>query len=594
MDFAEISAVFDRLEATSSRLEMTTILADFFKIPSPAELRNIIYLSQGKLHPDFYPLELGMADKLVLRAIAFTSSTPEAKVEDLWLKKGDPGEVAEMLIQGKKQTTLFSEPLTLDRVVKGLTAIETSEGRDSQDRKMKTLANMLHDSGPIEARYLCRIVTGRMRVGASTMTIIDALAQTFASKDQRPVIERAFNICCDLGLVAESLAKAGMDGISEIRVCVENPIKVMLAERLPSIPEIVERMGGECAIEYKYDGIRAQVHIGKDGVKIYSRRLEDLTHNFPDVAAGVKAHFKGKEAIIEGECVAVDPDTGFMQPFQEVTHRRRKHGMDDAIKDVPVRIFMFDILYLDGRDMTMEPYPVRRQTLSEWFDISENVQMTTQKIIRSPDEAQTFFDEAIAARCEGMMAKSIAPDSVYHAGSRGFLWIKYKKDYHSDLTDSFDLVVVGAFYGMGKRAGKYGALLMAAYDQETGHYGTVCKLGSGFDDAFLDSLPSLLDRFKCEEKPTSVDAKMIPDVWFQPSVVLELVGAEISISPIHTAAMDAVKEGSGIGIRFPRFTGRVRDDKGPDQATTVREIVEMYGLQAHDSDGLSDDENGDS
>ena len=586
MDFADIAEMFDRLEATSARLEMTSILADFFKTVPAEELRDLVYIIQGKLHPDFYQIEFGMADRLILRAIAFTSGTPDSKVEELWLKEGDPGTVAEMLIGKKKQMTLFSEPLTFARVIKGLSQIETAEGKDSQELKMKILSNMLHDSGPIEARYLCRIVTGRMRLGASTMTILDALALTFATKESRPEIERAFNITCDIGLVAEELAKNGMAGIEDMHVKVGNPIKVMLAERLPSIPEVVEKMGGECAIEYKYDGIRAQVHIGKDSVKIFSRRLEDLTGNFPDIAQSLREHFKGEEAIIEGECVAVDAETGFMQSFQEVTHRRRKHGMDDAVKRYPVRIFMFDMLYINGKDMTLVPYLQRREAIKEWFDISDNIQMSNMKVVHSVEEAEEFFDDAITARCEGMMAKSISDESIYRAGSRGFLWIKYKKDYHANLTDSFDLVVVGAFYGMGKRAGRYGALLMASYDPETERYGTVCKLGTGFDDAFLDNMPNLLDKYKVASKPASVDAKMIPDVWFDPAVVLEVVGAEISVSPIHTAAMDVVKEGAGIGIRFPRFTGRVRTDKSPEQSTSVMEITEMYEMQSHDSDGL--------
>ncbi len=264
--------------------------------------------------------------------------------------------------------------------------------------------------------------------------------------------------------------------------------------------------------------------------------------------------------------------------------------MDEAVKDVPVRIFMFDILYIDGEDMTMSPYLDRRERLMRSFDISGQVQMTTMRVVNSPQEGEDFFANAIAARCEGIMSKSIEADSIYRAGSRGFLWIKYKKDYQQGLTDSFDLAVVGAFYGMGKRAGRYGALLMAAYDQETGRFETVCKLGTGFDDVFLDAMPGLLDKTKCEEKPAMLDAEMVPDVWFEPSVVLEVVAAEITLSPIHTAAKDVLKEGSGLGIRFPRFTGRVRSDKTPEQCTTVGEIVEMYNMQVHDSDGLTDEQ----
>ncbi|MBR6204891.1 MAG: ATP-dependent DNA ligase [Candidatus Methanomethylophilaceae archaeon] len=587
MLYSELADTFDRLESTGGRLEMTSIMADFFRRVDPKELRNIVYLMQGKLHPDFYPQELGMADKLVLKAIAFTAGMPESKVEELWVKTGDPGEVAESLIGKKKQMTLFSEDLTFDRVVKGLTAIEGAEGKDSQDKKIKQLSNLMHDAGPVEARYLCRIVTGRMRVGAGAMTILDALAEAFAAKEDRPAIERAFNVTCDIGLVAETIAEGGMDAIRAIGVKVGSPVKVMLAERLPSIAEVVAKMGGRCAMEYKYDGIRVQAHIGKDGVKLFSRRLEDLTSNFPDIAQSLRTRCGCGEAIIEGECVAIHPETGFMLPFQTVTHRRRK-DMKDVVRDVPVRIFMFDMLFADGKDLTGLPYPERRKALEDGFSIGGMVQMTTMKVVESPEEGERFFSSAIAARCEGIMAKSLAPESVYRAGSRGFLWIKYKKDYQQALTDSFDLAVVGAFYGMGKRAGRYGALLMAAFDPETGMFETVCKLGTGFDDAFLAGMPDLLDDGLSESKPASVEAEMVPDVWFEPTVVLEVVAAEITLSPIHTAARDVIKEGAGLGIRFPRFTGRVRDDKSPEQATSVDEIVRMYGMQSHDSDGISD------
>lgn len=588
MLYSDLAETFDRLESTGSRLEMTSILAEFFRRADKGELRSIVYLSQGKLHPDFVPGVLGMADRLVMKAIAKASGNPDDKVEKLTIETGDMGQVAETMISRKKQMALFSEELTVARVVRGLTTIENADGKDSQDTKQKTLAGLLHDSRPLEARYLCRTVTGRMRVGAADMTILDALAEAFATKEDRPAIERAFNVTCDIGLVAETIANGGMDAVRAIGVKVGSPVKVMLAERLPSISEVVEKMGGRCAMEYKYDGIRVQAHIGRDSVKLYSRRLEDLTSNFPDIAEALRARCGHDEAIIEGECVAIDPETGFMLPFQNVTHRRKKHGMDEAVRDVPVRIFMFDMLYADGEDWTSRPYLQRRAALEEGFEIGDNVQMTTMRMVGSPEEGEEFFANAIGARCEGIMAKSVAPDSVYRAGSRGFLWIKYKKDYQQALTDSFDLVVVGAFYGMGKRAGRYGALLMAAYDGETGRFETVCKLGTGFDDAFLDAMPALLDGSLSESKPSSVDAEMVPDVWFEPNVVLEVVAAEITLSPIHTAAKDVLKEGAGLGIRFPRFTGRIRDDKTPEQCTSVSEIIEMFEMQVHDSDGLSE------
>jgi len=578
MEYSELAEMFDRMESTGSRLEMASIMSEFFKKTDSKLLRNIIYLTQGKLHPDFYPDKLGMAEKLVFKAIIFTTRENEAEAEKRWISEGDLGTLAESLVAKKKQRALFSETLTLERVLRSLQLIENTEGKNSQDKKLNLLSDLLHDAEPLEARYICRIVTGKMRVGAASMTILDALADAFADKSVRDDIERAFNITCDLGLVAETLATKGMSGIEDIKVTVGNPIKVMLAERLPSVPEILEKMDGECAFEYKYDGIRVQAHIGKNGVKLYSRRLEDLTENFRDIADALAEQFSGTETIIEGECVSVGND-GKMLPFQNVTHRRRKHGMDAALEKYPVRIFMFDMLYLDGRDMTVEGYVERRNILEKSFAMTDVVQMANMRIVDTSEGAEAFFDEALEDGCEGIMAKSLSSESIYRAGSRGFLWIKYKKDYRTDLTDTFDLVVIGAFYGMGKRTGRYGALLMAAFDPETGTYGTTCKLGTGFDDAFLDSMPSLLDSSKNDKKPNNVNVKMIPDVWFNPSVVLEVVGAEISTSPIHTAAFGKVKEGAGLGIRFPRFTGRVRDDKRADESTSAQEIEDMFDLQ---------------
>ncbi|MDR3206488.1 MAG: ATP-dependent DNA ligase [Candidatus Methanoplasma sp.] len=579
MLYSELADVFERLDATGSRIEMTSILSEFFRTLDPESLRSTVYLSQGKLHPDYFPQEFGMADKLVLRAVSMASAKPYGEVEKLWIKEGDPGTVAALLIKGRGQMTLFSEPLTLERVVKGLTAIESTDGRDSQDRKMKQLFLLLRESGPAESKYLCRIVTGRMRVGAGAMTLLDALSEAFASREDRPEVERAYNITCDIGLVAETVASGGIDAIKNMHVSVGSPIKVMLAERLPSIPLIMEKMGGKCAMEFKYDGIRLQAHISKDSVRLYSRRLEDLTSNFPDVASELRARCKAEEAIIEGECVAVDPSTGAMLPFQTVTHRRKKHGMEKAVEDYPVRMFMFDILFIDGADMTTYPFADRRDRLARAFETSEKIGLTEMEVIESPEDGEAFFARALAAKSEGVMAKSLYQESVYRAGSRGFLWIKYKKDYEAALTDSFDLAVVGAFHGMGKRAGKYGALLMAVFDPETGKYGTVCKLGTGFDDAFLDGLPDMMSGHLSKGRPADVDAQMVPDIWFRPAVVLEVVAAEISQSPIHTAAFGIVKEGAGLGLRFPRFTGRIRTDKGPDQCTAAAELAEMYWAQ---------------
>lgn len=595
MQFSDIAEVFDRVESTGSRLEMAAILGVFFRTLPPADLRRIIYLSSGRLHPEFDPRELGMADKLVVKTIAAVSGRSQKEVDDLVLKTGDPGEAAEALVGKKRQMTLFSEPLTLDSVVDGLSEIESANGKDSQKKKTGVLSRLLHDAGSLEARYICRIVTGRMRVGAGAMTLMDALCAAFATKEDKPEVERAYNVTCDMGLVAETLASGGMDAVRAIGVTVGDPIKVMLAERMRSIPEILERMGGRCALEYKYDGIRVQAHIRRDGeVRMYSRRLEDLSANFADVGESLKCQMLGTEAIVEGECVAFDPETGQLRPFQNVTHRRRKNDMSEAIEQVPVRIFLFDLLFLDGKDYTTVPYPERRAKLETLFskaDGFDRVGFAEQTVVGSVKEAQAFFDRSVESRCEGIMAKSLSDQSIYKAGARGFLWIKYKKDYTEALVDTFDLAVVGAFYGMGKRAGVYGALLMAVYDQDSGRWCTACKLGTGFDEAFLNALPGMLESYRSETKPSSVSAEMVPDVWFLPGVVLEVTAADISISPIHTAAYGVVKEDAGLGLRFPRFTGRVRDDKSPEQCTTSEEVREFYEIQeARNGSARSGDE----
>jgi DNA ligase-1 len=374
--------------------------------------------------------------------------------------------------------------------------------------------------------------------------------------------------------------------LDEVHVLIGNPIRAMLAERLPSPEEILEKMGGRAMFEYKYDGLRGQAHIDGKGIKRYSRRLEDLTDQVPDVVKALGAAFTCQSAIVEGECVPVDINTGELLPFQEVSHRRgRKHGLTEAIEDYPVRTHLFDCLFLDGKDMTTLPLPDRRTALTRCFKASENARFSEAKVLDDVTAVQEFFREALNAGCEGLMAKSINDDSVYRAGSRGYLWIKYKKEYRSEMNDTVDLAVVGAFHGRGKRGGVYGALLMATYNAEEDRFETVSKLGSGFDDVTLAALPEKLNKFRQPTKHPLVESKMEADVWFEPALVLEVLGAEISISPIHTCAHSKIREGAGLAIRFPRFTGAFRDDKQPRDATTSQELLEMYQKQLRKVEG---------
>lgn len=586
MLYQDLVKVYEALESTASRLEMTDILAALFRSTDCAHIKKIVYMTQGGIVPDFYPEKLGLADKLYLRTLLAATGANEAAVRQLWAQEGDPGTVTEKIFETKRQTTLFSQPLTLDRVYDALLKVARSEGSGSQETKMRMLADILHDAKPNEAKYIARIVTGRMRLGVAAQTVIDSLALAFATKEQKPAVERAFNITSDLGLVAEKLCQKGIRGLDEVHVIIGNPIRAMLAERLPSPEEILEKMGGRAMFEYKYDGLRVQAHIDGKGIRLYSRRLEDLTDQFPDVVKALKAAFTCQTAIVEGECVPVDINTGELLPFQEVSHRRgRKHGLTEAIEDYPVRIHLFDCLYLDGKDLTTLPLPDRRTALTRCVTVTENARFSEAKVLDDVAAVQEFFREALNAGCEGLMAKSINEDSVYRAGSRGYLWIKYKKEYRSEMNDTVDLAVVGAFHGRGKRGGVYGALLMATYNTEEDRFETVSKLGSGFDDVTLAALPEKLNKYRQAARHPLVESKMEADVWFEPALVLEVLGAEISISPIHTCAHSKIREGAGLAIRFPRFTGTFRDDKRPRDATTTQELLEMYQKQLRKVEG---------
>jgi len=412
------------------------------------------------------------------------------------------------------------------------------------------------------------------------MTIVDALSEAFCgSKSFRPIIEKAYNISSDLGLIAKILAEEGLEKIKSITPKIGIPIRPMLCERLPSPEEILEKLGGKCLAEYKYDGERVQIHKEGDKIWIFSRRLENITHHYPDIVEMAKKHIKSREAIVDGECVAINVDTGEILPFQELMHRRRKYGIEEAMKEFPASVFLFDCLYNEGESLIDKPLEERRKILREIVEEGERFKLSEAKLVTTVEEMEEIFERAISDGCEGIVAKSLGSDSIYQAGARGFLWIKLKRSYQSKMVEPVDLVIVGAFMGRGRRAGTYGALLLAAYDRNKDMFVTIAKCGSGFTDEDLENLPEILGEYKIERKHPRVFSKIDADVWFVPQKVIEVIGDEITLSPVHTCAMDVIRAGSGLAIRFPRFTGRWRDDKGPEDATTVDEIIEMYKKQ---------------
>jgi DNA ligase 1 len=577
MLFREVVDYYEQLEATTKRLEMTDILAALLSKTPPAVIDKVVYMTLGELYPAYVGLELGVAEKLAARAIRQVSGAGEKELNELFSRHGDLGTVAELLLRTKEQTTLFVQELTVEEVYGSLEKIAKASGPGAVDVKTAVLSKLLAMATPVEAKHIVRIVTGKMRLGVADMTILDALAKAFGG--DREVYERAYNLSSDIGLVAKTAAVEGVEGVSKFRVRVGIPVRCMLAERLSSAVEILEKMDGVGFTEYKYDGERMQIHKAGERVWIFSRRQENITQQYPDVVEAVEKYVKAAEAILECEAVPLDPDTGETLPFQELMHRKRKKEIERAAEEYPVALYFFDILYVDGEDMTTKPFLERRKMLEKVIVEDERVKLSTGLLTHSPEEVEKIFAEAVEAGCEGVIVKSVGEDSVYRAGARGWQWIKFKRDYRSEMIDTVDLVVVGAFHGRGRRRGKFGALLTAVYNEERDVFQTVCKVGSGFKDEDLERFTEMLNQLKIPHKHARVESLMTPDVWVEPRIVLEIIGAEVTLSPVHTCAWGVLKEGYGLGIRFPRYTGRLRTDKKPEDATTDREIVEMYRRQ---------------
>jgi len=578
LEYSQVAEKYEELEGISGRNEMTRVLAELLKLTPRDELPLLVYLTQGKLRPDYEGVELGLAEKLALRAVSSATGLAPESVYTTYIKYGDIGSAAEELLKTKGQGTLFSEKLTLRRVYDTLLRIAKQSGSGSIELKLKELGSLLNDATPREAKFIMRTVTGELRLGVADYTMLDAAASAFlGGKGERGAIERAYNVHPDLGFVVTAVAAKGLKGIQVIEVEVGVPIRPMLAERLSSAAAIVKKMGNkEVAAEYKLDGERLQIH--KDGkvVRLFSRRLESITGNYPDAVELVRAHVKARKAILEAEVVAINEDTGEYLPFQELMHRRRKHGVEQAIQDYPVALNFFDILYA-GADITGKPYTFRRSKLENTIEQTARTRLVPAMRSSDPAKIENFMEEAIENGCEGLVIKDLA--SGYRAGAREFAWIKLKREYRSELTDTIDLVIIGAFHGRGRRAGTYGTYLLGAYDEKRALYTSVAKIGTGFSDADLERIPKLLKPYESHVKPANVESNLEPDMWFRPHMVIETIAAELTLSPIHTAAMGRIRPGAGISLRFPKFTGRIRDDKGPEDATTVDEIVSMYQKQ---------------
>jgi len=578
VEYEIVAEAYRDLEQVSGRLALIERLAALLA-QTPDELLPVVcYLCQGLIAPEFAGIDLGLAEKLAIRAVATATGTTAEQIAARVRETGDLGQTAEQMLAGLTGRSEEDASLQITEVVHTLRQIAAAEGTGSQGRKLELLAGLLGRATPLEARYLLRLVTKGLRLGIGTPTILDALAQVHAGgKKQRPVLERAYNICCDLGRVAAVLVEGGLSAVEQLHVQPGSPVRAMLAQRLSDAGEILARLGGECAAEYKYDGIRVQAHRTADGtIELFTRRLEEVSTQFPDVVELLATGLGPREAILEGEVVAYDAAAGELRPFGEVMFRRRKYGIDEAVRDIPVGLFCVELLYADGQDLTRRPYPERRAALAQAITSSAQLRLTTATEVTDPDALDAWFAQAVTDGCEGLVCKSVGPDAVYQAGARGWQWIKLKRDYRTELSDTVDLVIVGAFAGRGRRAGTYGAVLLAAYDPDADVFRAVTKCGTGFSDAELAALPARLAPLARPDKPARVDARQQPDVWFEPAVVLEILSAELTLSPNYTAAWDQIEKDAGLAMRFPRFTGRWRDDKSAEDATTTQELIELF------------------
>ena len=578
MKFSILSDSLEKMELTSKRLELTDILVELLKKTPIETMSKIIYLIQGKLRPNFEGVEIGIAEKLVIRAISKSSGSTIKKIESDYNDGGDLGKTAANILKQKTQTTFAAETITLERVYDTLLKISKLEGKGSQDMKIKYISSLLNDATPIESKFILKILLGTLRLGIAENTVMDALAIAFTNKkENRELVENAYNVSSDLGLVSEILSQEGIEGILKFKVSMFSPIRPMLADRVKSEQEALKRIENEFAAEYKLDGERAQIHKKNNKIILFSRSLENITEYYPDVVEKISESINADEGIFEAEIVAINENTGDFLPFQELMHRRRKYKLEKAVSDYPITVNFFDVLYFNGNNCLDEPYQERRKKLKSIIKENSFAKLIPMSIVKNKDDISDIIENSINSGCEGLMLKVLT--APYRAGSRGSNWLKLKREYQNELGDSLDLVVIGAFFGRGRRTGKYGTLLLATYNSESDTFPSICKVGTGFSDESLDQLFQILSNKVILKKNPRVDSSMDADIWFEPELVIEIVASEITLSPIHKTGLEYIRKNTGFALRFPKFTGKIRTEKLAEDASTDEEVMALYKNQ---------------
>ena len=579
MEFSIIAEIFERMEGTTKRIELTNLLVELLKKTPKKIIPNAVYLLQGIIRPNFEGVELGVAEKLAIRAISKSSGLSIKKIEDDYKKCGDLGLTASNILKLKTQTTFTAEKITLERVYETLFRIAKLGGKGSQDLKMKYISSLLNDATPLEAKFVLKILLGTLRLGIAENTIMDALAIAFTGKkENREQIENAYNVSSDLGKVSLLIATDGIDEIKKFKISLFSPIRPMLADRVKSEKEAIKKMPERFAAEYKLDGERVQIHKQANEVVLFSRRLENITQYYPDIVENVKKSLSVNEGVFEAEIVPVNENTGEFLPFQELMHRRRKYKLEKAISQYPITVNFFDVLYFDKKDCLNLEYSERRKILEKLVNEDDFSKLVPMLLVKNENEIEDFLENSINSGCEGLMLKTL--DAPYRAGARGSNWLKLKREYRNELGDSLDLIVIGAYFGRGRRTGLYGTLLLGTYNPDKDNFSSVCKVGTGFTDESLDQLYQILSNKITLKKNSRVVSEMEADVWFEPELVLEIVASEITLSPIHKTGLNLIRKGSGFALRFPKFTGKIRYEKAVEDASTDEEVLTLYKGQS--------------
>ena len=585
MRFNSLSQLFSELESTSKRLEMIDLLSEFFKKIYDSkdfeDLDKIVYLLQGQLTPNIkqFP-KMGLAEKMIIEALSVHSGVEVKKIKEVLVKKGDIGAAAELILsKKKKQKSLFdynhekeSSSISLDisELYSELKRIALSEGAGSHDTKLGILRGLISKCSPLETKYLLRIITSTLRVGIQSPTIIEGLALAFTSKkENKEIIERAYTLYPDLGEIAQLLAEKSLEEVKKIDITYGTPILSMLASR-EVYTEFINRLGSPFIAEYKLDGERLQIHKNGNNIILFSRRLLDISDQYPDVCQVIRESINTENVIFEGEVVAMDHVYEKMLPFQVLSQRRRKYDIENIAKEVPVCLFAFDLLKLGNISYVDKPLPERRKKLEEIVEERDELQLVKSIMLHSTEELLEFFNKARSEGTEGIMAKSIKEDSIYQAGNRGYKWLKLKSLEGGKLKDTIDVVLVGAFYGKGRRTGVYGTYIGAVYNPENNNYIAFTRFFSGLTDELSESLTRDMEEYRISNKSKNVICEDNPDVWFNPNVVMEITGDEITVSDKFATL--------GYSMRFPVFQ-RLRPEKGPKDITTVDEIKELYDTQ---------------